>query len=431
MALLYDNSRKKIAYMDFDGVLVKSNSVNYLIQTHIHFLSKPRLVLWCLLILLKAPLFILLNKFSADKFDRYLYRHFKGVKVKDLQQAVQGRVNDHLFSRFLPEAELEIKKLKQQGYRIVVVSAALGDIIEPFAREIGADTCLATELEIEDGYYTGRIKGVSTNYKNKKKAIQHYQDYNNIRPGWTVAYGNSQWDIPMLEFADQAIPVNAEKKLAAWADRSMVKVSHWQLEKIPLRFHVLYLLLKPFISTHRDLSFIPRSGGVIIIANHCSYLDHYLIGLTVMCCYRRRVRFLAKKEHFEKPLDKWIHQWLGAFPIDRDGTSKDSLLNVIRLLDNNEIVLIYPEGTRSSDGTLQEFKPGVLFTHYRSGCPIVPAGIKGAHEVLPKGKVIPRRARMSLQFGPPVNFSGSKMARGNERKHQLHRLQEQVRTLMQ
>jgi 1-acyl-sn-glycerol-3-phosphate acyltransferase len=167
-----------------------------------------------------------------------------------------------------------------------------------------------------------------------------------------------------------------------------------------------------------------------VIANHTSYLDHYVIGLTIMCQYKRRVRFLAKKEHFDSPLHRWIHEQLGAFPIDRDRGGKEGLKSVVQLLDRGEIVLIYPEGTRSPDGQLKSFKPGVLFTHFQSGCEIVPAGINGAYEVLPRDKKIPRPGRISLKFGPAISYVSdndkTQIPRGKDRITILENLRNEV-----
>lgn len=423
------NAVTKIAYVDFDGTLVKSHCVNYLIQVQAQRKGWLAFWLWRSWLQLKALKFHYLNQTSAEKFDRYYYRHFKGIAQQDLLAALPGRVFEHLYSRLLPDAVDELHKLRQEGYHIVVVSASLKDIVAPFARAIGAHDCLATEIEVHEGRYTGNILGHSINHHHKRSAIEAYEAQLPSPPATRVAYGNSQWDIPMLDLAGQAVAVNAGSKLRDWATEKTMPTPRWQLEHIPKRFYFLYLLLRPFIREQQGLSHIPRSGGVIIIANHSSYLDHYLIGLTVMCCYKRRVRFLAKKEHFDRPIERWVHEWLGAFPIDRERANKESLLNVVKLLNNKEIVLIYPEGTRSPDGHLQAFKPGVLFTHYHSAAPIVPAGINGAFKVLPRGAYIPRPAQMGLRFGAPIRYAqtaGEHLPKAGQRQQQLDQLREQV-----
>lgn len=424
-------NNQKIAYLDFDGTLVKSHCVHYLILIQSCIKHPLIFLIWRLLLWFRAPVFLLLNKISAAHFDRYYYRFFMGISVKQLDDAVNLRVLDFLHSRFYPEAADQVQQLHAAGYQVVVVSGSMKNIVEPFARSIGADACLATEPEVIDGLFSGKINGNSINHQQKVRAIQDYQLREQLAPAHTLAIGNSKWDIPMLTFADKAMVVNPDKILARWAEMRGTPIKRWYLEKIPVRFYFLYMFLLPFIRTVEGLRHIPRSRGAIIIANHCSYLDHYLIGLSVMCEYGRRVRFLAKKEHFEKPFDRWIHEWLGAFPIDRSKASKESLLNVVKLLNRNELVLIYPEGTRSLDGKLQEFKPGVLFIQQKSGCEIIPTGIRGAYDFLPSGKLIPRPARMSLRFDKAITFSeqNKDLSRGELRALRLNILRDKISTL--
>jgi len=429
-------NNQKIAYIDFDGTLVKSHCVHYLIKINSNIKSKFSFWVWRFFLQLKAPYFHFLNKTSSSKFDTYYYSYFKGLKTTQINEAMDKLLLEYMTSKLFGQAIDEIRRLKSEGYRIVIVSASLDLIVKPFAKSIDADHIIATTLETNNELFTGVIKNKSVNHHNKLKAIKEFEEKHQLTPEKRVSYGNSQWDIPMLDFADEAIAVNPDKNLALWAKENGTKCLQWQLENIPRRFHFLYMLLKPFVSSCEGLSHIPRNGGVIIISNHSSYLDHYLIGLSIMCRYGRRVRFLAKKEHFEAPLERWIHEWLGAFPIDRSKVSKQSLNSVVSLLNNNEIVLIYPEGTRSSDGKLQTFKPGVLFTHFQSNCPIVPAGINGAYEMLPRGKLIPRFSqKMGVKFGPSTTFlnnaNDNKIPRGNIRRSLLNDLSGRVMGLMQ
>lgn len=149
-----------------------------------------------------------------------------------------------------------------------------------------------------------------------------------------------------------------------------------------------------------------------------------------MCRYNRRVRFLAKKEHFISPFQKWIHHLLGAFPIDRDNGGKEGLQSVVKLLKQGEIVLLYPEGTRSRDGLLHSFKPGILYTHFNSGCQIIPVGINGAYEVLPSHRIFPRPGRITVKFGPAIslikNVGDTVLPRGRVRVEMLENLRHKV-----
>ena len=103
------------------------------------------------------------------------------------------------------------------------------------------------------------------------------------------------------------------------------------------------------------------------------------------------------------------------------------------MLKNNHIVLKYLVGTSSVDGLMQCFNPGVMLTHVKGGCDIIPAGLNGAFQVLPSGKLFPGFSRISLKFGAPVSFIGNvnkeTLPRGNERKELLNGLHNTVKNL--
>ncbi len=424
------NNISKIAFMDLDGTIVDSHSVNYLNLIHKGLNSKFNHFLYTIMLRLKGVLFHLLSHFSSAAFDTYYYRHYKGIKANKIDQAIKDKVLPFIRNKIFPQAVEEIERLKGENYYIVLVSASLKNIVQPLVKELNVNDYIATELEIKNGIFTGKVKGDFVNNLNKQKAIEAYCKERNILASHIIAYGNSKWDIPMLQASNEAIIVNPDKKLFKWSKNKAANIKSWGFAKMPLLYYFMYVLLLPYLRGWQGLQHIPKNKGAILVANHSSYLDHYVIGLIVSLFYRRRVRFLAKKQHFETPFQKWIHELLGAFPIDRDKGGKEGLKSVVDLLKNNEIVLMYPEGTRSRDGLMKDFKPGVLYTHFKSGCDIIPVGINGAFQVLPSGKIFPRFARISLKFGAPISFLyNESLPRGKERKEILTGLQKTVKKL--
>src|ERR671932_1512381 len=95
---------------------------------------------------------------------------------------------------------------------------------------------------------------------------------------------------------------------------------------------------------------VPKEGGVILAANHRSFLDPFVIGV----CVRRPVYFVAKKELFDKRLQGWFLNCLGAFPIRRGESDEESTRTALALLERGEAVVIFPEGTRHRSGPLKE-----------------------------------------------------------------------------
>jgi 1-acyl-sn-glycerol-3-phosphate acyltransferase len=131
---------------------------------------------------------------------------------------------------------------------------------------------------------------------------------------------------------------------------------------------------------------MPQSGAALIVSNHESYLDPVLVGLAV----RRPIRYLARKTLFRSALFTRLITSLGAVPVDHESAGASEGLKIsIRLLQEGQPLVVFPEGERTHDGTLQEFKPGLLLILRRAPVPIVPVGIAGAYEAFPRSSKFP------------------------------------------
>lgn len=150
---------------------------------------------------------------------------------------------------------------------------------------------------------------------------------------------------------------------------------------------------------HRER--LPAEGPMLIVGNHVSHFDPPLVGL----CVGRPCKYLARHNLFHVPGLAWLIRQVGAFPIDREA-GKDGLTAVLKLLADGERVVMFPEGTRSPDGTLQPLKPGVALLVKRARCPVVPVGIAGAYESWPRRHPLPTPAPLGV-FGPgrPIGVS--------------------------
>ena len=145
--------------------------------------------------------------------------------------------------------------------------------------------------------------------------------------------------------------------------------------------------------------YIPR-GGAIVAANHVSYLDPPLLGYAV----GRPLGFMAKSELFRVRPFAWLIRQYGAFPVRRGKTDRRALTEALARLERGEIVLMFPEGGISPDGSLREPKPGIGFVALRSGAPVVPAWIEGTQWALPRGRWMIRPRRVTVTFGAPLDF---------------------------
>lgn len=135
---------------------------------------------------------------------------------------------------------------------------------------------------------------------------------------------------------------------------------------------------------------IPRDGPVIIAANHASNLDPVVIGSWLVPTLGRRLQWLGKKELFDWPVLGYIARHGGVHPVDRSTADVEAFRLAARILAEGHPLFVFPEGTRSPDGTLQPARDGVAVLALRSGAPIVPVGISGSDAVWPRGRRLPR-----------------------------------------
>ena len=142
----------------------------------------------------------------------------------------------------------------------------------------------------------------------------------------------------------------------------------------------------------------------IIAANHSSYMDHFVLCNIVVPKYDQKLHFLAKKEHFDNFFERMWHIYAGAIPLDRQKGGKKALKWAIHALRSGKIIGIYPEGTRTLNGKIQQAKTGIARLALAAKVPVVPVGIIGNFEVLPKGKIIPNMKRAKVAIGKPIYF---------------------------
>lgn len=126
--------------------------------------------------------------------------------------------------------------------------------------------------------------------------------------------------------------------------------------------------------------------------------DPPLVGLTCP----RRMNYLARETLFRVPLLAPLIRFLDAIPIDREGTGLSGLKETLRRLKRGELVLIFPEGTRTSDGEVAPLKPGFIAVARRSKVPLIPVGLDGAYQAWPRTARLPRTGRIGVSIGQPI-----------------------------
>lgn len=187
---------------------------------------------------------------------------------------------------------------------------------------------------------------------------------------------------------------------------SLYKSRHVAARFIPglfVRFVQLYVRPKVEGREH-----IPTEGAFILAANHQSHADTAVVFAALPPAVRERFVAAAAQDYFFQggPQQYVSRVLFNAIPIARDRRGgQDPLRHLSRALREGYALLVYPEGTRSKDGTLGPFRAGVgkLIAEY-PGTPVIPTWIGGTNKVMPKGKIVPRPVRVTVRFGEPMQI---------------------------
>lgn len=148
---------------------------------------------------------------------------------------------------------------------------------------------------------------------------------------------------------------------------------------------------------------IPKRGGVLVIANHQSYLDPPVIGSMLNS---RIFAFLARAGLFKVPGLGWLIGSVNAKPLSGGGNETRAMREMLRLLEEGWPILVFPEGARTHDGNMTEFQRGVLLLLKRAQCPIVPVAIEGFFDTWPRHRTFPRLfgCRLAMRVAEPIRY---------------------------
>lgn len=146
---------------------------------------------------------------------------------------------------------------------------------------------------------------------------------------------------------------------------------------------------------------VPEQGAVLLVANHQSYLDPPAIGVGVG---HRHLDFVARLGLFGGAVLAWFLKQFNSLPIREQGGDTGAIKEILRRLDEGRAVLIFPEGSRTVDGAMTEFKRGIAVLVKRSGCPVVPIAIEGAFNAWPRQRKWPAifGKRVAVAFGEAI-----------------------------
>lgn len=146
---------------------------------------------------------------------------------------------------------------------------------------------------------------------------------------------------------------------------------------------------------------VPKDGPVILASNHASYMDPPFVGSGI----RRPVNYLARDTLFHYRLTNFFLKRLLCVPVDREGAGAAGLKGIFDRLSAGGVILLFPEGTRSSDGKLLPARAGVGLTVIKSEAPVIPIRIFGSYEAYNRRMLIPRPRRVMVKYGKPLDIA--------------------------
>jgi 1-acyl-sn-glycerol-3-phosphate acyltransferase len=229
-------------------------------------------------------------------------------------------------------------------------------------------------------------------------------DVRRLRRGWHWRGPRpASWPEP-----ESAVPDRASN--LSWARQEPVR---------SIRFLIQRGLMMPFTEamTHprvHDSEWVEDlERPAILASNHVSHADTPLLLHALSDRTRERTAVAAAADYFYKRpwLGRIVSLWLNTFPFARTGGAQAVLHSSSELLRSGWNLLVYPEGTRSVDGRLQDFRPGIGHLAKETRAPVIPMHVRGSHRVMPKGQRIPLPAPVEIRIGRPLEAGKNESSR--------------------
>ncbi|MFT6783017.1 MAG: putative phosphoserine phosphatase/1-acylglycerol-3-phosphate O-acyltransferase [Saprospiraceae bacterium] len=369
-----------------------------------------------------------------------------GVDEKTFLEVGEEVYLKHLASEIYPESRALVEAHLAMGHTVAIISAATPYQVNPVARDLGIEHVMCTQMEVVEGKFTGKIVEPACWGEGKAYAANQLAEKYLLDMSKSHFYTDSAEDLPLLEIVGHPHPINPDAELSKIAFENDWPIARFSDEKRPgvsnlIRTGLAISSLIPatiagvlsgtLSMSHKDginsmMSAIGDFGCLVaginlvvkgeehiwkhrpavFIFNHQSNVDLLIMAKLL----RRDAVAIAKKELKMSPVGP-LFMAAGVIFIDRGDKNKaiEAMAPAVEALKNGTSVGLAPEGTRSKDYGLGEFKKGAFHLAMQAGVPIVPIVIKNAHDVMPKGSNFIKPSVVEVVVQPAVKTSNWKV----------------------
>jgi putative phosphoserine phosphatase/1-acylglycerol-3-phosphate O-acyltransferase len=394
--------------------------------------------------------------FATGNRDFEILTKIAALGVKGIPESAFVELGQHVFEDYLeetiyPESRELIQKHFAKGHRVVIISAATTYQIKPIAKVLGIKDIYATEMELRNGKFTGRVAEMCWG-EGKARAARKSAKKNKTDLSKSYFYSDSIDDIRLLKLVGNPVAINPDQKLSQTAfennwpilrfeepvEKPMLNGFRTALAASTIYPSVMKGILRGVLTMSRqeaanttfasigdlgsklagmDIAVKGKNNleeirPAVFCFNHQSAADFFI----VMKLIRHDFTGVAKKELEKTPIGP-IFSALGAIYVDRANREKaiEAMKPAVEALKNGVSVAIAPEGTRSGSKTLGPFKKGAFHLAMQAGVPIIPIVIKNAYMAMPKGSSMFKPTHIEVVVLDPIDTSLWK--RKNLNKH--------------
>jgi putative phosphoserine phosphatase / 1-acylglycerol-3-phosphate O-acyltransferase len=353
----------------------------------------------------------------------------------DAVREAADQAAEQLAKDVVPYARPLLDEHRKAGRPVVLATTTPYDMVAPLAARLDIDDVVATRYAVRDGAYTGGLDGEFVWGRGKLSAVRRWADDNGVDLDESYAYSDSVFDVPLLSAVGHPCAVNPDLRLQAVAFLRRWPVRHLDVPPGVPKLAGLepFDLLRPFLrpeaypyarfdidGTHR----IPRTGPVIVVANHRSYFDTAAVAVTVARS-GRPIRFLGKAEVFDAPVIGPLAKALGGIRVDRGTGSDEPLRAAAEALEGGQLVALMPQGTipRGEAFFDPELKGkwGAARLAAMTRAPVVPLGLWGTEKVWPRNSRLPNVVNLldaphiRVRVGTPVKLDYGELQADTDR----------------